>query len=60
VNWILDAEIQDFFDNIDQSWLIKFLEHRVAGRRIIRLIRKWLGAGVSEEGRLSKSEPGTP
>lgn len=60
VNWILDADIQGFFDNIDQSWLIKFLEHRVADRRIIRLIRKWLGAGVSEEGRWSKSERGTP
>ncbi len=46
VNWVLDADIQGFFDAIDHQWLIKFLEHRIGDRRILRLIRKWLHAGV--------------
>ena len=53
VNWILDADIQGFFDNIDQEWMMKFLEHRIADKRILRLIRKWLKAGVSEDGQWS-------
>jgi RNA-directed DNA polymerase len=60
VNWILDADIRSFFDKIDQSWLVRFLEHRVGDERIIRLVRKWLKAGVLEEGEWSVSETGTP
>ncbi len=60
VNWILDADIEGFFDTIDHEWLIKFLEHRIGDRRILRLIRKWLRAGVSEEGEWSKTNVGTP
>jgi RNA-directed DNA polymerase len=60
VNWILDADIQGFFDAIDHEWLIKFLEHRIGDRRILRLIRKWLRAGVSEDGEWSKTTVGTP
>ena len=60
VNWILDADIEGFFDTIDHTWLIKFLEHRVGDHRILRLIRKWLHAGVMEEGEWSKSIAGTP
>ena len=60
VNWVLDADIRGFFDNIDHAWLLKFLEHRIADRRILRLIRKWLTAGVSEDGRWSKTTVGTP
>ncbi len=50
VNWVLDADIRGFFDNIDHEWMLRFLEHRIADRRILRLIRKWLKAGVSEDG----------
>jgi group II intron reverse transcriptase/maturase len=46
VNWILDADIRSFFDRIDQTWLVRFLEHRISDKRIIRLVRKWLKAGV--------------
>jgi len=60
VNYVLDADIQGFFDNLDKSWLIKFVEHRVADPRILRLIRKWLNAGVMEEGKWSETETGTP
>jgi len=60
VNWILDADIEGFFDAIDHEWLIKFLEHRIGDRRILRLIRKWLRAGVSEEGQWSKTTVGAP
>ncbi len=60
VNWILDADIEGFFDAIDHEWLIKFLEHRIGDRRILRLIRKWLRAGVSEDGEWSKATIGTP
>jgi group II intron reverse transcriptase/maturase len=60
VNYVLDADIQGFFDNLDKSWLIKFVEHRVADPRILRLIRKWLNAGVTEEGKWSETEKGTP
>jgi group II intron reverse transcriptase/maturase len=60
VNWILDADIEGFFDAIDHQWLIRFLEHRIGDRRILRLIRKWLRAGVSEEGEWSKTTVGTP
>ena len=60
VNYILDADIRGFFDNLDKSWLIKFVEHRVADPRILRLIRKWLKAGVMEEGQWSEPQTGTP
>jgi hypothetical protein len=60
VNWVLDADIRGFFDNLDHGWMMKFIEHRVADRRMLRLIRKWLRAGVSEEGQWSKTEVGTP
>jgi group II intron reverse transcriptase/maturase len=60
VNWVLDADIADFFDTIDHEWLIKFLEHRVGDRRVLRLIRKWLRAGVSEDGAWSETTIGTP
>jgi RNA-directed DNA polymerase len=60
VNWVLDADICGFFDAIDHEWLLKFLEHRIADRRTLRLIRKWLKAGVSEDGEWSKSTVGTP
>jgi len=60
VNWVLDADIQGFFDAIDHEWLMKFIEHRIADPRVLRLIRKWLRAGVSEDGEWSKTTVGTP
>jgi RNA-directed DNA polymerase len=60
VNWILDADIRSFFDGLSQSWLVRFLEHRVGDERILRLVHKWLKAGVLEEGEWSVSETGTP
>jgi RNA-directed DNA polymerase len=60
VSWILDADIQSFFDTIDHGWMMKFLEHHVADPRMLRLIRKWLRAGVSEDGEWSKTTVGTP
>src|SRR5437899_7457515 len=60
VNYVLDADIRGFFDNLDKSWLIKFVEHRVADPRILRLIQKWLKAGVMEEGKWSEPKTGTP
>jgi group II intron reverse transcriptase/maturase len=59
VNWVLDADIRGFFDTLDHGWLVKFVEHRVADRRVVRLIQKWLNAGVLEEGRWTRSEVGT-
>jgi len=50
VNWVLDADIHGFFDTIAHDWLLRFLEHRIADRRVLRLIRKWPRAGVSEAG----------
>ena len=60
VNWVLDADIRGFFDAIDHEWLLKFLEHRIADRRMVRLIRKWLRAGVIENGAWTQSAEGTP
>ena len=60
VNWILDADIRSFFDSISQTWLVRFLEHRIGDKRIIRLVRKWLKAGVLEDGEWNVSETGTP
>jgi retron-type reverse transcriptase len=55
VNWMLDADIRGFFDNMSHEWTMKFIENRVADRRIPRLIQKWLKAGVSEDGQWSES-----
>ena len=60
MNWILDADIRSFFDNMSHEWPMKFIEHRVADRRILRLIQKWLKAGVSEDGQWSETKVGTP
>ncbi len=60
VSWVLDADIRDFFGSISHEWMEKFVKHRIADRRIVHLIRKWLRAGVSEEGQWSKTEVGTP
>ena len=60
VNWVLDADIRGFFDAIDHEWLLKFVQHRIADRRILRLLRKWLRAGVSEDGQWSETKVGTP
>ena len=60
VNWVLDADIRGFFDAIDHGWLVKFVEHRIADRRVVRLIQKWLNAGVLEDGTRTRSEEGTP
>jgi RNA-directed DNA polymerase len=60
VNWILDADIKGFFDNISHQWMMKFLEHRVGDKRVLRLIRKWLTAGVVEDGVRQPATKGTP
>jgi RNA-directed DNA polymerase len=59
VSWILDADIRSFFDEISQEWLMRFLEHRIGDRRIIRLIQKWLKAGILEDGVVTASDKGT-
>jgi len=59
VNWVLDADIRSFFDTLDRGWLVKFLEHRVGDRRVVRLVKKWLAAGVLEDGEWRQSEAGT-
>jgi group II intron reverse transcriptase/maturase len=59
-NWVLDADIADFFSNLDHDWLTKFLEHRIADKRVLRLIRKWVNAGVIEDGKWTASEVGAP
>ena len=59
VNWVLDADIRDFFSQLDRVWLERFLRHRIADRRVLRLIQKWLAAGVIEDGEWSKTEQGT-
>ncbi len=60
VNWILDADIAAFFDTVSHDWLIRFVEHRIGDKRVIRLIRKWLKAGVLEDGKIGTTEVGTP
>src|SRR4051812_24032584 len=60
VSWVLDADIRSFFDRVGHEWMQKFLEHRVGDQRVVRLILKWLKAGVMEEGEWSESESGTP
>jgi RNA-directed DNA polymerase len=60
VNWVLDVDIRGFFDAISHEWLVKFVEHRIADRRVVRLIQKWLNAGVLEDGKRIRTEEGTP
>jgi RNA-directed DNA polymerase len=60
VNWVLDLDIRSFFDKIDHDWMIRFVEHRIGDQRIVRLIRKWLRAGVMERGQWSETKEGTP
>ena len=60
VNWVLDLDIRGFFDAIDHGWLVKFVEHRIADRRVVRLIQKWLNAGVLEDGKRTRVQEGTP
>ena len=60
VNWVLDADVKEFFTNLDHDWLTRFLEHRIADKRVLRLIRKWLNAGVIEDGEWTASEEGAP
>ena len=59
VNFILDADIQSFFDTVSHDWLVRFVEHRIGDPRILRLIRKWLKAGVLEDGVVTDSDTGT-
>jgi RNA-directed DNA polymerase len=59
VSWVLDADIRDFFGQLDHDWLMKFLEHRIGDPRVLRLIQKWLAAGVIEDGNWSRTERGT-
>jgi group II intron reverse transcriptase/maturase len=60
VNWVLDADIRDFFNQLDRAWLRRFLEHRIADKRVLRLIDKWLAAGVIEDGKWSETVAGSP
>jgi len=60
VNWVLDLDIRGFFDGISHEWLVKFVEHRIADRRVVRLIQKWLNAGVLEDGKRIRVKEGTP
>ena len=60
VNWVLDADIRDFFGQLDRDWLRKFLGHRIAGKRVLRLIGKWLAAGVIEDGKWTECDQGSP
>jgi group II intron reverse transcriptase/maturase len=60
VNWVLDLDVRSFFDEVDHRWLVKFVEHRIGDRRIVRLIQKWLNAGVMEQDRWVETKEGTP
>src|SRR5215472_11803426 len=60
ISWILDADVRSYFDCVSHDWMQKFLEHRIADQRILALIRKWLKAGVLEQGKWAASEEGTP
>jgi group II intron reverse transcriptase/maturase len=60
VNWILDADVSDFFNKLDRAWMMRFLEHRIADKRVLRLIQKWLAAGVVEDGNWSETTEGSP
>jgi RNA-directed DNA polymerase len=60
VNWVLDADVSDYFSSLDHQWLMKFVEHRIADKRVLRLIEKWLAAGVIEDGSWTAFEQGVP
>ena len=60
VNWVLDADFRDYFSSLDHQWLERFLEHRIADKRVLRLIQKWMAAGVIEEGSWTAFEEGVP
>jgi group II intron reverse transcriptase/maturase len=60
VNFVLDADVKEFFTNLDHDWLTKFVEHRIADKRVLRLINKWVNAGVVEDGKWTASETGAP
>src|SRR5260370_6674828 len=60
VNWVLDLDIRNFFDGLSHEWLMKFIEHRIADRRVVRLIQKWLNVGVLHGGKQIRTEDGTP
>ncbi len=60
VNWVLDLDVRSFFDKVDHEWMKRFVEHRIGDRRVVRLIQKWLKAGVMEQGRWFETEEGTP
>jgi group II intron reverse transcriptase/maturase len=60
VNWVLDADIRSFFDTLDHGWLMKFIEHRIGDQRVLRQVRKWLKAGVLEDGQWQEQAEGTP
>ncbi len=60
VNWVLDADIRDFFGQLDRDWLMRFLRHRIADERVLRLIGKWLAAGVIENGTWAETGRGSP
>jgi RNA-directed DNA polymerase len=60
VNWVLDADFREFFTSLDHRWLVRFLEHRIADRRVLRLIQRWLRAGVIENGSWTACEEGVP
>jgi RNA-directed DNA polymerase len=60
VNWVLDADVRDFFNQLDHGWLERFLEHRIGDKRVLRLIQKWVNAGVIEDGQWSENVEGTP
>lgn len=60
VNWVLDADIRSFFDSVDHEWLMRMLEHRIADRRVLKIISQWLRAGIWKNGRLMETEEGTP
>ena len=60
VNWMLDLDVRSFFDKVEHDWLVKFVEHRIGDQRIVRLIQKWLKAGVMEDGQWFETKEGTP
>jgi RNA-directed DNA polymerase len=60
VNWVLDADIQGFFDAMSHNWILRFLEHRIADKRMLRLIAKWLKVGITEDGHITRSSRGAP
>src|SRR5579859_5186821 len=60
VNWVLDLDVRSFFDRLSHEWLVRFLQHRIVDRRVVRLIQKWLNAGVLEKGKRTQVEAGSP